>query len=117
MSEFSTVWIRIDSSGDRKRRRPSIGEANFTPSSVIFRIPRSEKTWNPPESVRIGRSQCMKSCSPLWSPTTSSPGRSQRWKVLPRMIWAPLSFSSSGVIDFTVPQVPTGMKIGVCTTP
>jgi len=30
---------------------------NSTPVSLIRRSPSSEKTWNPPESVSIGRSQ------------------------------------------------------------
>ena len=30
-------------------------------------------------------------------------GRSHRWKVLPRIIWAPVASTSSGVIPFTVP--------------
>jgi len=33
------------------------------------------------------------------------------------MIWAPISRSWRGVTDFTVPWVPTGMKMGVSTTP
>jgi hypothetical protein len=63
----------------------------------------SEKTWKPPESVRIGFCQFMKSCRPLCALMTSSPGRSQRWKVLPRQIWAPMSCSDCGVMALTVP--------------
>jgi hypothetical protein len=54
MSEFSTRWICIETSGDRNSLSPLIGEAKCTPSSVILRIAPSENTWKPPESVRIG---------------------------------------------------------------
>src|SRR3546814_10434924 len=54
MSEFSERWMRMDSSGVRNSRAPSMGEANFTPSSVILRMPCRLNTWKPPESVRMG---------------------------------------------------------------
>ena len=54
---------------------------------------------------------------PPASRTSSAPGRKYRWYVLPRMISAPSSSSSSGVIALTVPCVPTGMKTGVSTSP
>ena len=38
-----------------------------------------------------------------WRLITSMPGRSQRWKVLPRMICAPMPSISRGSIPFTVP--------------
>src|SRR5215472_10261455 len=57
MSESSTRWMRIDSSGERNTREPSTGEAKLTPSSLIRRRSASENTWKPPESVRIGLSQ------------------------------------------------------------
>ena len=103
MSESSTCWMRIDSSGLRKTFEPSTGEAKVTPSSVILRLCASEKTWNPPESVRIGRFQPMNRCRPPKSPITSRPGRRNRWKVLPRIISAPISSTSRGVIALTVP--------------
>jgi hypothetical protein len=103
MSEFSERWICIEISGDRNWREPSIGEANLTPSSVILRIAPSENTWKPPESVRIGLSQPMKPCRPPNLSMTAVPGRSHRWKVLPRMICEPTSFSSSGSIALTEP--------------
>ena len=72
-------WICMDSSGPMKMRRPSMWEAKVTPSSLIFRRPDRENTWNPPESVRMGPSHRMN----LWSPpiwrTTWSPGRRWRW--------------------------------------
>ena len=95
--------MRIDSSGVRNNLSPLIGDANFTPSSLILRKSPSENTWKPPESVRIGPFQPMKRCSPPCAATTSSPGRSQRWKVLPRTIDAPMPTSSSGDMAFTVP--------------
>ena len=103
MSELSARWICIEISGDRNSLLPSIGEANLTPSSVILRIAPSENTWKPPESVRIGPFQPMKPCRPPNLLSTSVPGRSHRWKVLPRMICEPTAFSSSGSIALTEP--------------
>ena len=39
----------------------------------------SENTWNPPESVSMGRGQVVKRCSPPMACTTPSPGRRWRW--------------------------------------
>ncbi len=103
MSEFSRRWICIEISGDRNSRSPLMGEAKCTPSSVILRRSPSENTWNPPESVSIGLSQPTKPCRPLCASITSSAGRSHRWKVLPRMICAPMSLSSTGDIALTAP--------------
>ena len=103
MSEFSVRWICIEISGVRNSLSPLIGEANFTPSSVIFlSLPRLN-TWKPPESVRMGLSQPIKRCSPPKRSITSSPGRSHRWKVLDSTISKPISVSSNGDIAFTVP--------------
>ncbi|MNT70873.1 hypothetical protein D3C72_2093080 [compost metagenome] len=60
-------------------------------------------TWKPPESVRIGPFHCMKSCRPLCFLITSVPGRSHRWKVLPRIISAPMASMSRGSMPLTVP--------------
>ncbi len=103
MSESSTVWICIEISGVRNSLAPSIGLENFTPSSLILRSAPRLNTWKPPESVRMGLSQAMKRCRPWCAPMMSSPGRSHRWKVLPRQICAPMSPSMAGVIAFTVP--------------
>ena len=93
----------MDSSGPMNTLAPSTGEAKVTPCSLILRISPRLKTWKPPESVRIGPLQCMKSCRSPCRLMMSVPGRSIRWKVLPRMISAPSSRNSSGVIAFTVP--------------
>jgi hypothetical protein len=103
MSELSTAWMRIDSSGVRKSRSPFTGEAKWTPSSVTLRSVSRLKTWKPPESVRIGARQFMNRCRPPCLAITSRPGRSQRWNVLPSTICAPLAATSSGDIAFTVP--------------
>ncbi|MEC5206592.1 hypothetical protein QF022_001548 [Vogesella perlucida] len=103
MSEFSTFWISIDFSGDRNSLSPLTGLWKVTPSSeILFMAPRLN-TWKPPESVRMGLSQPMKSCRPPNCSMISRPGRSHRWKVLPRMIWALMSCSSCGLIAFTEP--------------
>ena len=103
MSLASTVWICMLISGVSKSLSPLTGEANFTPSSPILRISPRHHTWKPPLSVRIGRDQPSKRCSPPNLLSTSSPGRSHRWKVLPRMICAPIASSESGSTPFTVP--------------
>ncbi len=103
MSEWSTLWIRMLSSGPRNTLAPSVGEAKVTPCSLILRRCASENTWKPPESVRIGPSQRAKPCSPPWSPITSRPGRRYRWKVLPRMICAPSALICSGSTPLTEP--------------
>ncbi len=94
-----------------------MGERNVTPSSLMSRCPARLHTWKPPESVRIGPSQCMKRCRPPRSRMTSEPGRSIKWNVLARIMAAPTASSSSGVTALTEAHVPTGMKTGVSTTP
>jgi hypothetical protein len=78
MSESSTRWMRIDSSGVRKSLSPLMGDWNATPSSLILRSAPRLQTWKPPESVRIGRLQPMKRCNPPCAAITSSPGLSHR---------------------------------------
>ena len=90
---------------------------NQQPSGVSLRIFARENTWKPPESVRIGPSQPMNRWSPPAPATTSAPGRSMRWYVLPRIIVAPFSRRSRGSSAFTVAWVPTGMNTGVSTAP
>src|SRR5215218_8695340 len=90
----------------------------MTPSSSWRRIVwRSEKTWKPPESVRIGPSQAMKSWRPPSPAIRSAPGRKCRWYVLQSRISAPSSRSSSGSTALTVALVPTGMNAGVRSSP
>jgi hypothetical protein len=103
MSEFSTVWICMLISGVRNSLSPLTGDANRTPSSVILRISPSDHTWKPPESVRIGAFQASNLCRPPNLAITSRPGRIHRWKVLPRMISAPISSSDLGSTPLTVP--------------
>ena len=82
---------------------PSTGDAKVTPCSVIFRRLASDQTWKPPESVRIGLFQPVNRCRPSCAAITSRPGRRNRWKVLPRMISAPIASMSTGFIALTVP--------------
>src|SRR5437764_7727002 len=117
MSTPSARWISTTRSGVSSWVAPSIGERNVTPSSVSRRSLASEKTWKPPESVRIGPSQPMKRWSPPSSRTRSGPGRTSKWYVLLSTIWAPAARRSSGLRLFTAARVPTGMKAGVSTTP
>ncbi len=67
--------MSTDFSGVMVRWLPSTWLWNATPSSAMVRSPSSEKTWNPPLSVSIGRFQWEKACSPPSERTTSSPGR------------------------------------------
>src|ERR1044072_1466157 len=80
MSEPSEAWMLIETSGEIKSSAPSRGERKRAPSSLISTsepwsperpLPltslatppwASEKTWKPPESVMIARSQFMKPC-------------------------------------------------------
>jgi len=63
MSAPRSCWICIAFSGVMKCLLPSMCDLNSTPFSVIFTKDSffadapNEKTWKPPESVRIGRSQ------------------------------------------------------------
>jgi hypothetical protein len=93
----------MDRSGVSSTRSPLTGERKMTPASEILRSSPRLHTWNPPESVRIGLSQCMNRCRPPSARTVSSPGRSMRWKVLPSRICVPASTRSAGVIALTVP--------------
>ena len=61
MSEPSSRCTAMDASGPRNTIEPSTGERKRTPSSVILRRSPRLNTWKPPESVRMGPSQCMKS--------------------------------------------------------
>ena len=79
MSELSTVWIFMEISGERKSLSPLIGLLKVQPSSVSLRMSDSENTWKPPESVKIGLFQPIKSCRPLNCSMTSKPGRSHKW--------------------------------------
>jgi hypothetical protein len=73
-------------SGVKRASEPSYTERNVTPSSSSTRmVSRSEKTWYPPESVRIGHFQPEKAWIPSRSSTTCSPGRKWRWYAFPRM--------------------------------
>ncbi|MNV67226.1 hypothetical protein D3C71_1600180 [compost metagenome] len=103
MSEPRSRWTCIDSSGPMNTLAPSTGEAKVTPSSLILRMAPRLNTWKPPESVRIGPFHCMKSCRSPCFLITSVPGRSHRWKVLPRMISAPVASISRGSMPLTVP--------------
>jgi hypothetical protein len=99
MSEPSAAWISIEVSGARNFSEPSMWLRKRTPSSVMpsvlpWRSPPPcaarplissatvpwpiEKTWKPPESVMIGCSQRMKSCSPPRPLMRSWPGSRNR---------------------------------------
>jgi hypothetical protein len=88
ISAPSADCISMTDSGVKKCRDPSRYERKWTPSSVTrasfshesFCIPSPrENTWNPPESVRIGRSASMNWCSQPNDSTTSHPGRRYEW--------------------------------------
>ncbi len=79
ISEFNFFWTSILISGDKKTLLPSIWELNVTPSEVTMVFFESDITWNPPESVKIGKLQFIN----LWSPPTLSilsiPGLKSKW--------------------------------------
>ena len=89
MSAPSCCCTATADSGVNRCFEPSYVLANVTPSSSTFGL--SENTWNPPESVRVSPSQAAKRPMPPKCSTTSAPGRSIRWYVLPSTIWAPRS--------------------------
>ena len=110
--------ISITFSGVNMCLEPSMCERNSTPSSRILRMPDKEKTWKPPLSVSMGRSKPLNLCKPPARSMISSPGRRYKWYVFPNMICALISsFNSCKCTPFTVPNVPTGMKIGVSICP
>ena len=79
MVEPRLDWMRMLSSGPMKILLPSMCDWKRTPSSLMVRNCASEKTWKPPESVRIGPSQPMNLCRPPSALIFSSPGRRCRW--------------------------------------
>ena len=86
-------------------------------ASVFLNPTPSDITWNPPESVNVGPSQFIKRASPPAASSTSSPGRSNRWKALASKHCAPNSFICSGSTDFIAACVPTGTNAGVRMSP
>ncbi len=118
MSAPIVRWMSTTFSGVKKCFEPSMCERNIAPSSVSLRLSASENTWNPPLSVRIGRSQPLNLCSPPACSKMLSPGRRYRWYVLPSIIWACMSsFTSRMCTPLTDATVPTGMNIGVSIVP
>ena len=110
-------WILIEVSGEKKSLSPFKWFLNVTPSSVIFLFSANEKTWNPPESVRIGPSQFINLCNPPAFSTMSAPGLIDKWYVLLKITPAPIWCNSSGDKVLTVAKVPTGINIGTSTSP
>ena len=90
-------------SGVRSSLSPLTGDWKATPCSLTLALAPSDQTWKPPLSVRIGHVQPSKRCRPPNCAITSMPGRSQRWKVLPRMISAPIASSDAGATALTLP--------------
>ena len=78
MSEPSSRWISMLRSGLRRCMRAVDVAAEGHP--LLGQLAQLGRliTWNPPELVRIGRSQFMKRCSPPSRATRSAPGRSIR---------------------------------------
>jgi hypothetical protein len=89
-------------SGVRNSLSPLTGEAKRTPSSLILRISPSDQTWKPPLSVRMGL-PALEAVQAAKLRDHVQPGRSHRWKVLPRMICAPMACSDCGSTPLTVP--------------
>ena len=104
---------------ERARRLPSTWLWNV--DAVLrrcWRSPSSEKTWKPPESVSIGRSQCVK----RWRPPMARDDVLARAEV--QVIGVAEDDLRAGAAarrrdcrPRTTPWVPTGMKAGVRTVP
>ena len=65
-------------SGVKLMSRPSICDRSMTPCSDILLSLDNEKTWNPPESVRMGLSHFIHLCKPPILATRGDPGLSMR---------------------------------------
>ena len=82
--------LASSSPGVRNTASPSTGERNCTPSSVILRSSREAEHL---EAARVGEDRPLPvheaDAGRRARAITSGPGRSNRWKVLPRMICAP----------------------------
>ena len=117
MSAPISRWACITDSGVNLWRVPSSRLWNSTPSSVMWRKSLRLQTWNPPLSVSIGPFQPMNFCTPPASAISLVPGRRYRWYVFARMICASISRRSRAESPFTLASVPTGIKMGVSTTP
>ena len=86
-------------------------------ASVFLNPAPSESTWKPPESVKVGPSQFMNRPSPPAASSTSSPGRSYRWKAFDSRHCAPRSRIVSGSTAFIAACVATGTNAGVRMSP
>jgi hypothetical protein len=142
MSAPILCWMPIEISAEKRCASPFKGDLNVTPSSstqamrslplammssdfmpvtsiasVFLKPTPSDITWKPPESVNVGPSQFMKRAKPPAASSTSSPGRSNRWKALASRHCAPRSFICSGNTAFIAACVPTGTKAGVRISP
>src|SRR5690606_33209130 len=67
-------WMSTTDSGVKSCAQPSRCDWKRTPPSEMVRLDASEKTWYPPESVRIGPDHCMNLWSPPAPASTSTPG-------------------------------------------
>src|SRR3954468_7454438 len=76
-----------------------------------------EKTWKPPESVMIGRSQRWNRCSPPSCAISSWPGDRNRWNVFPSTMSKPRSAASRTSRVLTTALVASGTNAGVRTSP
>ena len=91
-------------SGVSSSLSPLTGDWKATPSSLTLALAPSDQTWKPPLSVRIGRGPAFEAVQPAEArDARRCPGRSQRWKVLPRMISAPIASSDDGSTPLTLP--------------
>ncbi len=117
MSAPISRWAFMTLAGLKKCFEPSSMLLNSTPSGVILRKSFRLHTWNPPLSVKTGPSHAMN----LWMPPAFAMrgvvGRRYRWYVFASMISALMSLSWAGVTALTVASVPTGIKMGVVTSP
>ena len=96
MSEPSARCTSMESSGVSRTGLPSTGDWKRTPSSVILRKVREAEHLEAARVGEDGRCQCMNPCRPPCAWMIFVPGRSIRWKVLPRMICAPMRFQLFG---------------------
>jgi hypothetical protein len=103
MSLFSVVWICMLISGVRNSLSPLTGEENlhafFADLAHLAQAPDLK-------AARVGQDGLVPLSNRAGRQTVaimSSPGRIHRWKVLPRMICAPMSSRLRGITPLTVP--------------
>ena len=118
MSDPRRRWIAHRQLGREAVLRAVVrASGSRRPSSSIVAVSRSEKTWYPPESVRMARSHPMNRCRPPSRRSAPRPAGSRGGRCSRARSGRPGRAAPRASRAFTVACVPTGMKTGVSTGP